>query len=275
MKQQKRGIQDRIPHSATKVRQLETKFIEQADKTTLTSLSLDELASRFEDIEQQSQLFQGRILLEARGRFTNKNDFGAWVQEQGGALSNSGRQHRNRLMNLARFFDDKRPMDKISITSAYEISAPINAEVAVDVYKHIVHKNIPVGEVRKIIAKAKAETMPLPIVEQTVIESVVVSDTPLTTIIVSDKIENVGHKNQYITGSLIPNAKPFITGTPLEGLPVVEDEEEFDDEPEAISHKPDLKTQLMAIAKTTSPQLAIVALQQCIVELNAMRYQKG
>jgi hypothetical protein len=37
----------------------------------LTSLSLDELAFQFESIEQQSQLLQGRILLEARSRLNS------------------------------------------------------------------------------------------------------------------------------------------------------------------------------------------------------------
>lgn len=143
--------------------EIETKFVSGVERQNLKALSLDELAHQFEEIGQQAQLLQGRILLEARSRFSNKNDFGAWIQEQDGTLCAITKQHRTRLMNLAAFFDgDKRTLDRISITAAYEISAPINADIAADVYEYAKGKNLPVSEVKRQIAIRKGESIPLP-----------------------------------------------------------------------------------------------------------------
>lgn len=120
----------------------------------LTSLTLDELANRFDSIEQQAQLFQGRILLEARNRFESDVAFGEWVNNVGGTLCSTTRQHRTRLMNLARFFDN-RELTGISITSAYEISAPINEDVADRIYEYALNKNLSVSEIKAQIQIAK------------------------------------------------------------------------------------------------------------------------
>ena len=127
----------------------------------LAALSLDDLAFRFESIERQGQLMQGLILLEARNRFKSDNEFGAWIEKTGGAIYSTCRQHRTKLMNLARFFE-KRSIEKISISAAYEISAPINADIAVDVYEYAKNKNLPLSEIRKQIAIRKGESLPIP-----------------------------------------------------------------------------------------------------------------
>ncbi len=94
----------------------ESSYVDNADD--LTSLTLEQLADRFNSIEQQAQLFQGRILLEARNRFESDAAFGEWVTNVGGTLCSTTRQHRTRLMNLARFFDS-RELTVISITADY------------------------------------------------------------------------------------------------------------------------------------------------------------
>ena len=130
-------------------------FINKANPNDLSALSLDELADRYEQIERQGQLLQGLILLEARNRFKSDNDFGDWVKMNNGlTLCSTTPQHRSRLMNLARFFKD-RDMKGISITAAYEISAPANADIAEDVYSNILFKNLPVAEVKRQIALRK------------------------------------------------------------------------------------------------------------------------
>ena len=139
-------------------------FINKSSGTDYSALTLDELMNEYESIDQQSQLLKGRILLEARHRFKSDNEFGAWIESVGGAIYSTSRQHRTKLMNLARFFEN-RPIEKISISAAYEISAPINADIAIEVYEYAKGRNLPVEEVKKQIAIRKGETVPLPIGE--------------------------------------------------------------------------------------------------------------
>ena len=127
----------------------------------LSTLSLDELANRFEDIEQQGQLLQGRILLEARNRFKSDKEFGQWCSQ---SICLGSQPQRTRLMNLARFFEG-REMEKIGLSAAYEISAPINADIAVDVYEYAKDKNLPLAEIRKQIAIRKGESLSIPMNE--------------------------------------------------------------------------------------------------------------
>lgn len=130
----------------------ESSYVDNTDD--LTSLTLEQLADRFNSIEQQAQLFQGRILLEARNRFESDATFGEWITNVGGTLCSTTRQHRTRLMNLARFFDS-RELTGISITAAYEISAPINEDVADKIYEYALNKNLPVSEIKAQIQIAK------------------------------------------------------------------------------------------------------------------------
>ena len=154
------AIKNRVPKSENDKKEMA--FVEAAEQDNLKALSLDQLANRFEEIEQQGQLLQGRILLEARERFKSDNEFGAWVEQVGGAIYSTSRQHRTKLMNLAKFFE-LREINKISISAAYEISAPINSDIAVDVYDYAKGKNLPLTEIRKQIAMRKGEGLPFPV----------------------------------------------------------------------------------------------------------------
>jgi hypothetical protein len=117
--------------------------------TDLTSLNLDELAERYQDIDQQAQLMKGLILLEARNRFTSNNEFGDWIQTVP-ALCGDGNQIRNRYMNFAKYFKGK-DRTGISLTACYEISAPINEEVADKIYDYALHKNLSVSDIKSKI----------------------------------------------------------------------------------------------------------------------------
>ena len=150
----KNAIKQRIPKSAETLKKLESEFVGSVEKTSLKHLSLDELANRFEEIEQQGQLLQGRILLEARNRFPSDKEFGQWCITH--SICVSSQQHRNRLLNLARFFEG-RELVKIGISAAYEISAPINADIAEEVYEIAKGRNLPLAEVRRQIAIKKGE----------------------------------------------------------------------------------------------------------------------
>lgn len=155
-------VKQRMPQSvqdSRDVQTIESKFISGVERDNLAVLSLDELADRFEQIEQQGQLLQGKILLEARNRFQSDNEFGAWVESVGGAICSTSRQHRTRLMNLARFFEG-RELNKISISAAYEISAPANADIAIEVYELAKGKGLPLAEVRRQISIRKGENLP-------------------------------------------------------------------------------------------------------------------
>lgn len=131
----------------------ESKFINSSEQVSLSDLSLDELATRFHQIDSQAQLLKGLILLEARERFKSNNEFGQWIIDVG--LSADNRQNRNLFMNLARFFKD-RDMTGISLTAAYEISRPDNASVAEDIYAYALNKNLKVADVKRKIEIAKS-----------------------------------------------------------------------------------------------------------------------
>jgi hypothetical protein len=137
---------------------LEDNFINAVEKDNLKTLTLNELVARYEQIEQQGQLLQGRILLEVRSRFPGDVEFGRWCAAQTSCVREVTQQHRTRLMNLARFFDGvNRTLDKISLTAAYEISAPKNEKIADVVYQHVRGKSWSVDAVKKLIGAKHIE----------------------------------------------------------------------------------------------------------------------
>jgi hypothetical protein len=131
---------------------LEDKFVNGIEKMVLKDLTLDELADQFESIDKQAQLFQGLILLEARERFESDKLFGEWCATR--PLCLGSQTQRTRLMNLARFFSN-REIIGISLTACYEISAPINADIADKVYQAALGKNLSVAQIKAEIANAK------------------------------------------------------------------------------------------------------------------------
>lgn len=183
-------------------------FVSSVEKTNLKSLSLDELAHRFEDIEQQAQLMQGQILLEARNRFASDNDFGTWIEYIGGAICSTSRQHRTRLMNLARFFEG-RELDKISISAAYEISAPVNKDIAEEIYESVRGKNMPLAEVRRQIALKKGvpNTSIIPVDDKPVVKITTKEVETISTNLVNNSTElSLEQKIMQLVENEIPQA---------------------------------------------------------------------
>ena len=123
------------------------------DRTRLEDLNLDELANRYIEIDNQAHMMKGLILLEARNRFSSNNEFGDWVKSVI-AICDDGFQVRNRLMNYAKFFQNK-DTTGISLSSCYLISSPINADIADKVYQDALGKNLSVAQIKAEIAKAK------------------------------------------------------------------------------------------------------------------------
>jgi hypothetical protein len=154
------AIKNRIPKSEHDKKEMA--FVEAVEQDNLKALTLEQLAYRFEEIEQQGQLLQGRILLEARERFKSDKEFGQWCTQ---SICLGSQPQRTRLINLARFFE-ARDLAGIGISAAYEISAPINADIAEEIYEYAKGKNLPVAEVKKQIAKRKGESLPLPVAEK-------------------------------------------------------------------------------------------------------------
>lgn len=115
----------------------------------LTILTLDELAERYNSIDQQSQLFKGLILLEARERLPSNKEFGKWIKSIQ-ALCLDNQPTLTRYMNFAKYFKDK-DRTGISLTAAYEISAPANDDVADKIYEYALNKNLSVVEIKKQI----------------------------------------------------------------------------------------------------------------------------
>jgi hypothetical protein len=162
-------------------------YIDNSDD--LKALTLEQLADRFESIGNQAQLLLGNILLEARERFESDIEFGEWITNIGGTLCSTSRQHRTRLMNLARFFKGKELLG-ISLTAAYEISAPVNKDVADKIYEYALNKNLSVEEIKKSIQVEKGlpsetptnavavepESVLLPLEDLDIFKKVVLSD---------------------------------------------------------------------------------------------------
>jgi hypothetical protein len=120
----------------------------------LSSLTLDELVAQYIDVDRQSHLLKGQILLEARKRFISNQEFGEWR-----SLNFSGlpQQTANNLMNLARYFNEKtRPLAHIPVSVGYLISAPINEPIAEIVYKKTLEIEKPtLKDVRDLIDELK------------------------------------------------------------------------------------------------------------------------
>ena len=119
----------------------------------LTVLTLDELVERYNSIDQQSQLFKGLILLEARERLPSNKEFGTWIKSIQ-ALCLDNQPTLTRYMNFAKYFKDK-DRTGISLTAAYEISAPANEAIADEIYEYALNKNLPVADIKAQIQIVK------------------------------------------------------------------------------------------------------------------------
>ena len=128
-------------------------IINEVGQSTLSDLSLEQLVDRYGQIDQQSQFLKGLILLEARKHFPSNIEFGKWV-ESIGTLCSDTRQARTRFMNFANYFKDKN-REGISLTACYEISAPINADIADNLYQIALNQNLSVAQIKAEIVKAK------------------------------------------------------------------------------------------------------------------------
>lgn len=130
-----------------------TNFSIESFLSSLSSLSVQELADRYVEIDNQSQMMKGLVLLQARERLPSNIEFGNWVKSIS-SLCADGHQTLNRYMNFASYFKDKN-REGISLTACYEISAPINSDVADKVYRAALNKNLSVSQIKAEIAKAK------------------------------------------------------------------------------------------------------------------------
>ena len=156
-------VSNRIPQRVQDNKILEIikeNIINDVGQSALTDLSLEQLAERYGQIDQQSQFLKGVILLEARQRFPSNNEFGEWI-ESVGTLCSDTRQARTKFMNFARYFQNK-DRNGISLTACYEISAPVNEDVADKVYEYALNKNLSVSDIK---AKIKEEKKRLPALE--------------------------------------------------------------------------------------------------------------
>lgn len=122
----------------------------------LKNLSKDDLVNRFVSIGRQAQLQQGLILLELRSRFPSDKEFGQWISTS--TFCASSHQQRTRLMNFAKFFGN-RDMNGISLSVAYEISAPKNAEVAEELYERVYGQFFTVEQIVEKIENLKNEKL--------------------------------------------------------------------------------------------------------------------
>jgi hypothetical protein len=133
-----------------------------ANSSDLSKQSVHDLVGQFESIGQQAKIFKGRILIELKKRADlERVDFEEYIKTQcseNSTLCAMSHQQRNRLMDLAKFFDEQHPMDGITVTCGYEIAAPKNKTVAEAVYQKAFAQYLSVDDIRKLI---KAEKLAL------------------------------------------------------------------------------------------------------------------
>lgn len=121
-------------------------------QSDLSELTLVDLVIRFNQIDRQSQLFKGQILLEARNRFPSNVEFGKWLSVNFTELDTS---NTGKLINLAKFFSNGRSLEGIPLSAGYLLASPGNEEVASDVYEEIKDKSLSLKEIKRIIEQFK------------------------------------------------------------------------------------------------------------------------
>jgi hypothetical protein len=86
----------------------------------LSEINTENLISGFDSVGEQTQLLRGKILLEIRKRCYHDGktlkDLILSLGIKHSSLLELSPAQRNRLMNLAEFFNDERPMSGISVT---------------------------------------------------------------------------------------------------------------------------------------------------------------
>ncbi|MGB4498377.1 MAG: hypothetical protein WBI40_06740, partial [Methylococcaceae bacterium] len=214
-------VKQRMPQSVVDSRELnddEKKFVGKVERDNYSALDEHQLVNEYLSVDQQSQLLKGKILLEIRKRIPNNVEFGNFIEENLGTICSDTRQSRTRFMNLAKFFET-RELDKISISAAYEISAPVNSDIAVEIYEIARGKNMPLAEVRRQIAlkKGVSGTSVVPTSNDAGIQITAMAKTD----------EEIVQKAVEIMDESIKN--------------------------ETVKIETDLKSQLMALAQTVSP----------------------
>jgi hypothetical protein len=151
----KRPIQRELPKTQQEYIANAENYLTQTtffDPALLKNLSLDELVQRYKDIDQQSQLFKGQILLEARERFQSNIEFGKWLSVNFTELNSS---NTGKLINLARFFQGERTLDGIPVSAGYLLAAPSNKDFADKVYTKIKDKNLKLDEIKMVLEQYK------------------------------------------------------------------------------------------------------------------------
>ena len=137
----------------------------------LKKLSNDELIERIEQVETQALIIKWRIWWTIRQRFRRNVQFGDYVaslrENPNYAHIVDSQQQISRAINAGRFCEKHKitSLEQVGIlqSSIYELSKPINEDVADKLYKQIKHKNLPNIEVQRLIAQAKAvETIEQP-----------------------------------------------------------------------------------------------------------------
>ena len=156
----------------------EARKAEQPVQTTLFSfdnlkkLSNDELIERIEQVDAQALIIKWRIWWTLRQRFKKNVEFGHYVaklrENPDYAHIVGSQQNINCAIHAGKFCEKHKitSLDKVGVlrTVIYELSKPINEDIADGLYKQIKHKNMPVIEVQRLIAQAKAvNTEPQPV----------------------------------------------------------------------------------------------------------------
>jgi hypothetical protein len=215
------AINQRLPTSVKDSRELndaEEKFVSNVERDNYSTFNEIQLVDEYLSIDRQSQLLKGKILLVLRDKFPSNNEFSEFIEKHLGTICSDTRQSRTRYMNLARFFSGGREMGKIGLSAAYEISAPINADIAVEVYEYAKDKNLPLAEVRRQIALKKG--IPNTSVVPTSVEPIAVVEKTSVTETVTEPLPVEISPSQIVTNSIATDITPVATESATDELAI-------------------------------------------------------
>jgi hypothetical protein len=133
----------------------------------LKNLTKEDLIARLHSIDNQYTILKWRIWWAIRQKFKSDKLFGQYINElrqNPEYLAFVGSQQEiNRMAHAGRFCEKWKITDlneaKIPRTAIYELSRPTNEDISDAVYKEVkssVRRRIPLDEVDRLIARAKA-----------------------------------------------------------------------------------------------------------------------
>ncbi|POZ49583.1 hypothetical protein AADEFJLK_04649 [Methylovulum psychrotolerans] len=134
----------------------------------MKDLDNEQLVDRLEQVDNQATIIRWMILWELRKRFSSDKLFGQYLAELKKSnatitICDSSHQQIFREISAGRFCERNNVTNIASIgilkSAIYALSKPSNEDISDNIFQEIKNRNIPVNEVNRLIAQAKAITI--------------------------------------------------------------------------------------------------------------------